>query len=126
MKKIISFALVAMMLASAFSFVSCKKQNEPEPVYETPEILTGTTWISGEGTSFVATLIFETESTGRRLVHHVINEESYDSEGDITYTYQNGAGQYTDDRDHSYEFTVEGNKLTVKEIGYDEVYILKK
>jgi len=126
MKKFFSFAFVAMMSLAMISFVACNKQNDPEPPMETPEVLTGTTWIHGEGTSFEATLIFQTESAGIRKVHNVINDQAYDTETDITYTYQNGAGQYTDDIDHSYEFTVDGNKLTVKEIGYDEVYTFKK
>ena len=126
MKKLFSVAFAAMMLATIFSLVACNKKNEPEEKIETPTVLTGTTWISGEGSTFEATLIFDTESTGVRKVHNVIGENVYDTQSDIKYTYKDGKGQYTDDRDKSYEFTVDGNKLTVKEIGYDEEYILKK
>ena len=127
MKKILSFAFAAMMLVSAFSFVSCKKQNEPtEPEMETPTVLTGTTWVSGDPASFQATLIFKTDSTGERKVINVIKGEVYNTESDITYTYKDGKGQYTDDIDHTYDFTVNGSKLVVKEIGYDEEYTYQK
>jgi len=125
MKKIFSFALVAVMVASMFSFVACKKQNEPEKI-ETPTVLTGTTWINGEGTDWVETLIFNTENKG---VKKVDNEFGH-FEGDITYTYANGAGSFIWEEDQ-YNFTVDGNKLSVPDKDdpnpdFAMVYLLKK
>ena len=127
MKKVFSFALVAMMLVSICSFVSCKKDKD-KPAWETPTALTGTEWSYGEGSSFAATIYFETETTGKRTVHHVIGSEVFDSETPITYTYEKPNGQYIDDIQHKYNFTVDGGTLTVREEGYDydEVYERKK
>lgn len=126
MQKFFSIALVAMMAVAMISLVSCKKQqNEPE--METPTTLTGTTWVSGEGTSFEATLIFETAQTGKRLVSQKFGEEVYDSESAITYTYENGKGEYNVERwETPCTFTVVGGTLTADEEGVTEVYKYKK
>ena len=125
MKKIFSFALVAVMVASMFSFVACKKQNEPEKI-ETPTVLTGTTWINGEGTDWVETLIFNTENQGVKKVHN----SNGDFEDAFTYTYANAKGSFTiTHSDETYQFTVDGNKLSVQDLQdptwYYE-YLLKK
>ena len=122
MKKIFSFALVAVMVASMFSFVACKGKNEPQP--ETPTVLTGTTWINGAGTDWVTTLEFVTENAGVRKVDNQYGH----SESDITYTYANGAGSFIF-AGEEYNFTVEGNKLSVPDKDdpnpdFAEVYIL--
>ena len=127
MKKLFSFAFVAMMSVAMLSLVGCNKNNKPdEPTWETPTVLTGTTWISGEGSSFEATLIFETETAGKRTVHNVINGKAYDTETAITYTYKDGEGSYTDDRENTYEFTIDGGTLTAQESSYEEIYLRKK
>ena len=106
MKKIFSFALVAVMVASMFSFVACKGKNEPQP--ETPTVLTGTTWINGEGTDWVTTLIFNTENQGVQKVHN----SNGDYEDAFTYTYADAKGSFTiTQTDETYQFTVEGNIL---------------
>jgi len=126
MKKFFSIALVAMMAVAMISLVSCKK-GDKEPEMETPTTLTGTTWVSGEGTSFVATLVFETAQTGKRLVSQKIGDQVYDSESDITYTYENGKGEYNVDRWESpCTFTVVGGTLTADEEGVTEVFKFKK
>ena len=125
MKKIFSFALVAVMVASMFSFVACKGKNEPEKI-ETPTVLTGTTWINGEGTDWVETLIFNTENQGVKKVHN----SNGDFEDAFTYTYANAKGSFTiTHSDETYQFTVDGNKLSVQDLQdptwYYE-YLLKK
>ena len=106
MKKIFSFALVAVMVASMFSFVACKGKNEPEKI-ETPTVLTGTTWINGEGTNWVTTLVFETESQGVQKT-----QNGNDFEYAFTYEYANGEGSYTlTNSDETFKFTVDGNIL---------------
>ena len=107
MKKIFSFALVAVMVASMFSFVACKGKNEPEKI-ETPTVLTGTTWINGEGTDWVQTLIFNTQNQGLLKVHN-----SYgDFEDAFTYEYADAKGSFTITRSNeTYKFTVKGNIL---------------
>lgn len=122
MKKVLSFALAAMMSMTMISFVGCGKENNNEPTWETPTELTGTVWVDDGGETWLATIYFETETTGRRTVHQVIGGEVYDSETPITYTYQGGSGQYIDDRQDEYPFTVDGGTLVVKELGYDETY----
>jgi len=129
MKKIFSFALVAMM--STVLFVGCNKdKQEEEPVWETPTSLVGTEWVDDGGETWQATLSFNTEDTGRRKVHNVIGGEAYDSDCEILYHYLDGSGQYMDDIKHFYLFTVDGGTLTVIEEGYDpesaEVYKRKK
>ena len=127
MKKIFSFALVAMMVASMFSLAACKKQqNEPEQKVETPTVLTGTTWINGAGTDWVTTLEFVTDSTGVRKVDNEFGH--FDS--DITYTYANAKGYFIFEEE-KYDFTVEGNKLIVPDKDdpnpdFAAVYVLKK
>ena len=108
MKKIFSVALVAVMVASMFSFVACKGKDEPQP--ETPTVLTGTTWINGEGTDWVQTLIFNTQNQGLLKVHN-----SYgDFEDAFTYEYADAKGSFTiTQTDETYQFTVKGNKLSV-------------
>ena len=106
MKKIFSFALVAMMVASMFSFVACKGKNEPQP--ETPTVLTGTTWINGAGTDWVTTLIFNTENQGVQKVHN----SNGDFEDAFTYTYADAKGSFTNTHSgETYQFTVKGNIL---------------
>ena len=127
MKKIFSFALVAVMVASMFSFVACKKQqNEPEQKIETPTVLTGTTWINGEGTDWVETLIFNTVNQGVKKVHN----SNGDFEDAFTYEYADAKGSFTiTHSDETYQFTVDGNKLSVQDLQdptwYYE-YLLKK
>lgn len=116
------------MLVAALTFVSCSKDNddsEPagpsEPTWETPTVLTGTEWYYGDEATFSHTLIFVTETTGRKLTHNVIpGGETYDSERSFTYTYANGRGQYTTDNNVTYDFTVEGGKLTYEE--YESIF----
>ena len=106
MKKIFSFALVAVMVASMFSFVACKGKNEPQP--ETPTVLTGTTWINGEGTDWVTTLIFNTENQGVQKVHN----SNGDYEDAFTYEYADAKGSFTiTNSDETFKFTVKGNIL---------------
>ena len=106
MKKIFSFALVAVMVASMFSFVACKGKNEPQP--ETPTVLTGTTWINGEGTDWVETLIFNTENQGVKKVHN----SNGDFEDAFTYEYADAKGSFTITRtQETLQFTVKGNIL---------------
>ena len=106
MKKIFSFALVAVMVASMFSFVACKGKNEPQP--ETPTVLTGTTWINGEGTDWVTTLIFNTENQGVQKVHN----SNGDFENAFTYTYADAKGSFTlTQTQETFQFTVKGNIL---------------
>ena len=106
MKKIFSFALVAVMVASMFSFVACKGKNEPQP--ETPTVLTGTTWINGEGTDWVTTLIFNTENQGVQKVHN----SNGDFEDAFTYEYADAKGSFTiTNSDETFQFTVKGNIL---------------
>ena len=106
MKRIFSFALVAMMVASMFSFVACKGKNEPQP--ETPTVLTGTTWINGAGTDWVTTLIFNTENQGVQKVHN----NNGDFENAFTYTYADAKGSFTiTNSDETFKFTVKGNIL---------------
>ena len=106
MRKIFSFALVAMMVASMFSFVACKGKNEPQP--ETPTVLTGTTWINGEGTDWVTTLIFNTENQGVQKVHN----SNGDFEDAFTYEYADAKGSFTiTNSDETFQFTVKGNIL---------------
>ena len=124
MKKIFSFALVAVMVASMFSFVACKGKNEPQP--ETPTVLTGTTWINGAGTDWVTTLIFNTENQGVQKVHN----SNGDFEDAFTYEYADAKGSFTiTQTDETYQFTVEGNILSVQDLQdptwYYE-YLLKK
>ena len=126
MRKIFSFALVAVMVASMFSFVACKGKNEPEQKPETPTVLTGTTWINGEGTDWVETLIFNTENQGVKKVHN----SNGDFEDAFTYTYADAKGSFTiTHTDETYQFTVDGNKLSVQDLQdptwYYE-YLLKK
>lgn len=129
MKKIFSFALVAVMVASMFSLVACKKQqNEPEQKVETPTVLTGTTWVNGEGTDWVQTLIFNTQNQGVQKVHN-----SYgDFEDAFTYEYADAKGSFTiTQTDETYQFTVKGNKLSVPDKDdpnpdFAMVYLLKK
>lgn len=127
MKKIFSFALVAVLVASMFSFVACKGKNQPEQP-QTPEVLTGTTWINGEGSDWVQTLIFNTENQGVQKVHN-----SYgDFEEAFTYEYADAKGSFTITRtDETYQFTVKGNKLSVPDKDdpnpdFAMVYLLKK
>ena len=106
MKKIFSFALVAVMVASMFSFVACKGKNEPQP--ETPTVLTGTTWINGAGTDWVTTLIFNTENQGVQKVHN----SNGDFEDAFTYEYADAKGSFTiTNSDETFQFTVKGNIL---------------
>ena len=125
MKKIFSFALVAVMVASMFSFVACKGKNEPEQ--KTPEVLTGTTWVNGEGTDWVQTLIFNTENQGVQKT-----QNGKDFEDPFTYEYANGEGSFTiTQTDETYQFTVKGNKLSVPDKDdpnpdFAMVYLLKK
>ena len=106
MKKIFSFALVAVMVASMFSFVACKGKNEPQP--ETPTVLTGTTWINGAGTDWVTTLIFNTENQGVQKVHN----SNGDYEDAFTYEYADAKGSFTiTNSDETFQFTVKGNIL---------------
>jgi len=112
MKKIFSFALVAVMVASMFSFVACKGKNEPEQKIETPTVLTGTTWVNGEGTDWVTTLIFNTENQG---VQKVDNEFGH-FENAFTYTYADAKGSFTITHpEETYQFTVDGNKLSLQD-----------
>ena len=107
MRKIFSFALVAVMVASMFSFVACKGKNQPEQP-KTPEVLTGTTWINGEGTDWVETLIFNTENQGVKKVHN----SNGDFEDAFTYEYADAKGSFTFTRtNETYQFTVKGNIL---------------
>ena len=131
MKKIFSFALVAVLVASMFSFVACKgknepEQNEPEQKIETPTVLTGTTWVNGEGTDWVETLIFETENQGVKKVHN----SNGDFEDAFTYEYADGEGSFTiTHTDETYQFTVDGNKLSVQDLQdptWFYEYLLKK
>ena len=109
MKKIFSFALVAVMVASMFSFVACKGKNEPQP--ETPTVLTGTTWINGAGTDWVTTLIFNTENQGVEKVHN----SDGDYEHAFTYKYADAKGSFTiTQTDETYQFTVKGNILSLQ------------
>jgi len=122
MKKFFSFALAAMMTVAMISFAGCKNKDK-EPDIPTPTALTGTVWVSGAGSSFVATLHFETATTGRRTVSQVIGSDTYDSESDITYIYADGAGAYEVDRwDEPCTFTVNGGTLTADEEGIEMVY----
>ena len=106
MKKIFSFALVAVMVASMFSFVACKGKNQPEP--ETPTVLTGTSWINGAGTDWVTTLIFNTENQGVQKVHN----SNGDFEDAFTYEYADAKGSFTiTQTEETYQFTVKGNIL---------------
>ena len=106
MRKIFSFALVAVMVASMFSFVACKGKNEPQP--ETPTVLTGTTWINGAGTDWVTTLIFNTENQGVQKVHN----SNGDFEDAFTYEYADAKGSFTiTNSDETFQFTVKGNIL---------------
>ena len=99
------------MVASMFSFVACKKQqNEPEPQPKTPEVLTGTTWINGEGTDWVTTLIFDTENQGVQKQHNNYG----DFEDAFTYEYADAKGSFTITPDETYQFTVKGNILYLK------------
>ena len=108
MKKIFSFALVAVMVASMFSFVACKGKNQPEP---TPTVLTGTTWINGAGTDWVTTLIFNTEKAGVQKVHN----SNGDYEDAFTYEYADAKGSFTITRtDETFKFTVRGNILSLQ------------
>ena len=124
-------SLCLCLFAGAAVMVSCgdddEEENTPaEEVFETPEVLTGTTWLYGDPEYFTYTLIFETESTGKRLCHNVINGKSYDTEVKIvSYTYQNGKGQLTTEEQDTYEFTVDGNKLTYKDDLDDISYVFK-
>jgi len=132
MKKIFSFALAAMMSVAMLTLVGCNKDNkkEAEPVWETPTSLVGTEWVDDGGETWQATLSFITEDTGRRKVHNVIGGKAYDSDYEIGYHYLDGSGQYMDDIQHFYLFTVDGGTLTVIEEGYGpedaEVYKRKK
>ena len=123
MKKIFSFALVAVMVASMFSFVACKGKNQPEP---TPTVLTGTTWINGAGTDWVTTLIFNTENQGVQKVHN----SNGDYEDAFTYEYADAKGSFTiTNSDETYQFTVDGNKLSVQYLQdptWFYEYLLKK
>ena len=106
MRKIFSFALVAVMVASMFSFVACKGKNQPEP--ETPTALTGTSWINGAGTDWVTTLIFNTVNEGVQKVHN----SDGDYENPFTYEYADAKGSFTFTRtNETYQFTVKGNTL---------------
>ena len=108
MRKIFSFALVAVMVASMFSFVACKGKNEPEPEPETPTVLTGTTWINGAGTDWVTTLIFNTVNEGVQKVHN----SDGDYENPFTYEYADAKGSFTITRpQETLQFTVKGNIL---------------
>ena len=108
MKKSFSFALVAVMVASMFSFVACKGKNQPEP---TPTVLTGTTWINGAGTDWVTTLIFNTEKAGVQKVHN----SNGDFENPFTYEYADAKGSFTITRsDETLKFTVKGNILSLQ------------
>ena len=125
MKKIFSFALVAVMVASMFSFVACKGKNEPQP--ETPTVLTGTTWINGEGTDWVTTLIFNTENQGVQKVHN----SNGDFENPFTYEYADAKGSFTITRsDETFQFTVKGNILYLQvdpeNPDFTHEYLLKK
>ena len=109
MKKSFSFALVAVMVASMFSFVACKGKNQPEP--ETPTVLTGTTWINGAGTDWVTTLIFNTEKAGVQKVHN----SNGDYEDAFTYEYADAKGSFTiTNSDETFKFTVKGNILSLQ------------
>ena len=109
MRKIFSFALVAVMVASMFSFVACKGKNEPQP--ETPTVLTGTTWINGAGTDWVTTLIFNTVNEGVQKVHN----SDGDYENPFTYEYADAKGSFTFTRtNETYQFTVKGNILSLQ------------
>ena len=122
MKKIFSVALAAMMTLTVFSFVGCKNKDK-EPEIPTPTDLTGTVWVSGAGTSFVATLKFQTATTGVRLVSQTIGDQTYDSESDITYIYADGIGAYEVDRwEEPCAFVVIGGTLTADEEGIEMVY----
>lgn len=114
MKKIFVFA--AMMLVSVFTFVACdKKGNEPEPVWETPEVLMDTEW-NCEGWF---TLIFETEDTGKKITKiEIPGTPAYTVEKTFNYEYADGAGSYTtnDNLHQTYTFTIDGGKL----LEYDE------
>ena len=125
MKKIFSFALVAVMVASMFSFVACKGKNEPQP--ETPTVLTGTTWVNGEGTDWVTTLIFNTENQGVQKVHN----SNGDFEDAFTYTYADAKGSFTITRtQETLQFTVKGNILYLQvdpeNPDFTHEYLLKK
>jgi len=128
MKKVFSLTLVAMMLVSICSFVSCKKDKDTKPVWETPTSLAGTEWVDDGGETWLSTIYFETDTTGKITVHHVIGSEVFDSETPITYTYEKPNGQYVDDIQHVYRFTIDGGTLTATEDGYDydEVFERKK
>ena len=125
MKKIFSFALVAVMVASMFSFVACKGKNEPQP--ETPTVLTGTTWVNGEGTDWVTTLIFNTENQGVQKVHN----SNGDFENAFTYTYADAKGSFTlTQTQETFQFTVKGNILYLQvdpeNPDFTHEYLLKK
>ena len=111
MKKIFSFALVAVMVASMFSFVACKKQQneqEPQPQPETPEVLTSTAWINNAGPDDVTTLIFNTVNEGVQQVHN----SNGDFDNAFTYEYADGEGSFTLTlTQEMFQFTVEGNIL---------------
>jgi hypothetical protein len=132
MKKFFSFALAAMMSVAMLTLVGCNKDNKKadEPVWETPTSLVGTEWVDDGGETWLATITFQTETTGRRTVHRVIDGTAYDSDCEILYHYLDGSGQYMDDIKHFYLFTIDGGTLTVREEGadpeYDEVYKRKK
>ena len=115
MKK--NFVFAAMMLVTVSMFVACKKDKpEPEPTWETPTALKGTEWIYGEGSTFSHTLIFDTDTTGRKLTHNDLTAaggEVYDTERAIlSYSYANGSGEYMDDRHETFQFTIDGGTLT--------------
>lgn len=126
MKKIFSFAIAALMSMSMIALVGCGKENTDEPVWETPTSLEGTEWVDDGGESWLATIYFETETTGRRTVHNVIGGETYDTETPFTYTYEKPNGEFVDDIQHTYSFSIDGGTLTVGMDGYDEVYKRKK
>lgn len=104
------------MLVTVFAFVACNKKAEPETKWETPTALMGTEWVYGEGTTFSYTLIFETGNTGVKKCHNDLRAaggEVYDTQRDIkSYTYANGKGEYKDDKNDTFEFTIDGGTLT--------------
>lgn len=130
MKKL--FYLMSLCLIAGTSvMVSCGSddddvQPKEEEVVETPKVLKGTTWVYGNPDSFSYTLIFETETTGKRLCHNVIDGTAYDTEVKITsYTYQNGKGQLTTNEDDTFEFTVDGDKLSYRDELDEITYVFK-
>lgn len=120
MKKLFTFA--AMMLVTVFTFVACNKdKSDPKPTWETPTSLTGTEWTWGSESSFLYTLIFETETTGKKLSHNnSMPDGEKDSERTFSYTYDNGSGQYKDDNNDTYTFTIDGGELT--EVGASNTF----